>query len=129
MQKDNERVFTKSTVIIGIILTIISGIGSWLKPDSTLIIIAIAGLIIALIVITDRFNQINDNSREIDELKKSLNIEKRLNVIEKDIAEQKGMLFAIGEKMNGNEVDRLIMVIVIIVFFLLLMYVILKGFS
>ena len=63
MQKDNERVFTKSTVIIGIILTIISGIGSWLKPDSTLIIIAIAGLIIALIVITDRFNQINDNSR------------------------------------------------------------------
>jgi|SRR3989344_717406 len=129
MQKDNERVFTKSTVIIGIILTIISGIGSWLKPDSTLIIIAIAGLIIALIVITDRFNQINDNSREIEELKKSLNIEKRLNVIEKDIAEQKGMLFAIGEKMNGNEVDRLIMVIVIIVFFLLLMYVILKGFS
>ena len=98
MQKDNEGVFTKSTVIIGIILTIISGIGYWLKPDSTLIIIAIAGLIIALIVITDRFNQINENNREIEELKKSLNIEKRLNIIEKNIAEQKGMLLVIGGK-------------------------------
>ena len=98
MQKYNEGIFTKSTVIIGIILTIISGIGSWLKPDSTLVIIAIAGLIIALIVITDRFNQIDENNREIEELKKSLNIEKRLNIIEKELAEQKGMLLVIGGK-------------------------------
>ena len=39
-----------------------------------------------------KFNQIDINTEDIEFLRKQLNMEKRLNDIEKDLAEQKGKL-------------------------------------
>lgn len=96
MEKEGESVFTKSTVIISLLLAILSGAGLLLKWDNGLFIILTAGIIIIVLVFKDKFNQLNENSKEVEEIKKSLDIEKRFNKIEKDIAEQRGMLFSLG---------------------------------
>ena len=70
MEKENESIFAKSTVIISLILTILSGIGLWLRPDNGLLIILIAGATIIVVAVIHKFNQIDINTEDIEFLRK-----------------------------------------------------------
>ena len=77
-----ENLFTKSTTLISIILAIIAGTGILIKPDNSGFIITIVLIAIAVIISWEKFNQIEINKRDINELNKRLNIEARFNNIE-----------------------------------------------
>jgi|SRR3989344_7171739 len=92
MEKKINNVFAKSTNVISIILAILGGAGILITPENTIFIVVAISIVIVFIIINEKFNQIDENKIAINELNKKLDLEKRLNSMERVIYEQKGKI-------------------------------------
>lgn len=98
MASHNNGVFSKSTTLISIILTILGLIGIIITPSNANFIIIGMGVVILLVILMDKFNQINENTENINKINEKLNIDARINSLEKEIYEQKGKLAMVVPK-------------------------------
>lgn len=80
---------------------LLAGAGIIIKPENALIILVGAVVVVILVIINDRFNQIDENAEEIELLNRKLDIEKRLFALEREIAEQNGKLSMVIQ--NGQK--------------------------
>ena len=86
---EESRVFNRTTIIISLVLTILATAGIVITPQNTILIIIGVAIVISGIILYEKFNQIEENTRNIKELNKILNIEKRFSNIEKELHEQR----------------------------------------
>lgn len=97
-EKREELIFSKTTTLISIILGILGVLGIVLTPANANFIILGIGAVILFILIQDKISQIDENTETIKELHRKFDLDYRLHLIEKDIAEQKGKLAIMGGK-------------------------------
>ena len=88
----HDSFFTKSTTIIAITLALLAGAGILVTPKNLNFILTGIAVLIFVIILKDRFNQIDQNTEDIAELAKTLNTSRRLASLEKEVAEQRGKL-------------------------------------
>ena len=72
MQDSKDIIFTRSTVLISIILSIIAGGGILLTPKNAALIIIFSAVVIAIIIFNERFSQIDQHTEEIAELNRRM---------------------------------------------------------
>ena len=106
MEKKINNVFAKSTDVISIILAVLGGAGILITPENTIFIVVAISIVIVFIIINEKFNQIDENKIAINELNKKLDLEKRLNSMERVIYEQKGKI-SLMEKRWKTRKDML----------------------
>lgn len=92
MAKRSDSIFSKSTTLISIALTILGLIGIIITPTNANFIIVGIGVVILVVIVLDKFNQINENTENIEKLNEKLNIDERIKKVEKELYEQKGKL-------------------------------------
>ncbi len=84
--------FEKSSTIASIIVAIIGVVGIYFKPENA--VFMLFGITVIMIVITayEKFLQVDENTDQISEIKKSIKIEQKISKIERDVYEIKGKL-------------------------------------
>ena len=98
MMKRNREIFSKSITLISIIVSILGLVGIIITPKNADFIFMGIGIIIVVIVVMDKFNQINENTEDITKLNEKLDIGGRIEKIEKELYEQKGKLSMVIKK-------------------------------
>ncbi|MEK6948516.1 MAG: hypothetical protein AABX19_04730 [Nanoarchaeota archaeon] len=93
-----ENLFNRTTTIVSLILTLIAAAGIIITPDNLYIIIISIIALLMIIIFIDKFSQIDINTKNINELNKSLDMERRFNKIENNISEQNGKLSMVMKK-------------------------------
>ena len=98
MGKQYNRVFPYSTALISILLSLFGLVGAYRSPTNALFIILSIILMVIIVALYDKIDQIDENTLTIAELQKRLNTEKRFRYMERQLAEQKGKLAVIGAR-------------------------------
>lgn len=98
MTTATNSVFSKSTTLISIGLAILGLIGIYLTPANTNFIIFGISAVIIFVLIYIKVSQIDEQAEDIQELYKRLDVESRFSILEKELAEQRGRLNALGGK-------------------------------
>ncbi len=88
----NEGILTKTSNLITIIVAVLGLLGIYFTPQNANFIIVGVGIVILLIYITDKVNQVDENTQQIKELHKKINFNEKLQYLETELAEQKGKL-------------------------------------
>jgi len=91
-------IFTRSTTIISIVLALLAGAGLIISPNNAYILIISISAIVFGTLFIDKFNQINSNTKDINELKQRLDIEKRFSRIENHLSEHNVKLSMVMKK-------------------------------
>jgi c-di-AMP phosphodiesterase-like protein len=97
--QNQESLFSKPTLIT-LILSIIGVIGMYISPSNWSMILIILSFFIILLLVWEKISQIDENTENIHKLHEQLNIERRFNILEQQIYEQKGK---INTLVNNNE--------------------------
>ncbi len=95
---DNNGIFTRSTTLISIGLAILGLVGVYITPANANFILIGSGIVIILVLITNKINQINENTESIRELHQKLNTESRIGFLEKELSELKGKMSMVVSK-------------------------------
>lgn len=96
--KSDEGMLTRMSNVISIVVTILGLLGIYFKPQNTNFIIIGVGIVILLIYMADKISQVDENTEQIKELHKKLDIDKKLHILETEVAEQKGKLSMVVNK-------------------------------
>ena len=91
-------IFTRSTTIISIVLALLTGAGIIISPENITLISVIALIFIVSVITWEKFSQIEFNKRNINELNKRLDIEKRFSRIENHLSEHNVKLSMVMKK-------------------------------
>ncbi len=93
-----DSIFVKYTTSVSILLALLAGAGILITPRNINFIISGALIIISFVILKDKFDQIDQNREDIEDLAKKLNMSKRLELLEKELAEQRGKLTVVLSK-------------------------------
>ncbi|HLD04881.1 MAG TPA: hypothetical protein VJG90_04140 [Candidatus Nanoarchaeia archaeon] len=93
-----DSIFTKSTGLIVILLALLAGTGILITPQNINFIVIGALIIVSSVVLKGKLDQIDQNTDDINELTKRLNMSNRLERLEKELAEQRGKLTVVLSK-------------------------------
>ena len=96
--KSDEGMLTRTSNVISIVVAILGLLGIYFKPQNTNFIIIGVGIVILLIYMTDKISQVDENTEQIKELNKKLDINQKLHSLEAEVAEQKGKLSMVVNK-------------------------------
>lgn len=78
---------SRATALISTAVAVVGLLGIYIAPKNTNFIIIGVIFIIIVLYFIDKLNQINENTVEIKELHKKINLTERLHLLEKDLAE------------------------------------------
>jgi len=84
--------FTRTTTVLNLLLVALGILAAYVRPPSALAVIAIICASLISVILYAGAGQVMDNTKKIEELSKTLNLEKRFNSIELQLAEQRGKL-------------------------------------
>ena len=84
--------------MIVILLALLAGTGILITPQNINFIVIGALIIVSSVVLKGKLDQIDQNTDDINELTKRLNMSNRLERLEKELAEQRGKLTVVLSK-------------------------------
>lgn len=93
-----ESMLTRTSNLITIIVAILGLLGIYFTPQNANFIIVGAGIVILLMYIKDKINQVDEHTEQIQELYQRLDINQQLHLLETEVAEQKGKLSMVVNK-------------------------------
>lgn len=96
--RNTDSLFSKITTVLSIAMAILGLLGIYINPQNKNFIIIGTALVLFLIYVIDKINQIDENTQKIDEIHKKISINEKLHLIENELAEQKGKLSMVVAK-------------------------------
>ncbi len=89
---------TRTSSIISIIVAILGILGIYVTPQNANFIIVGAGIVILLVYLFDKIQEISRNSEAVKDIYQKISINERLQKIESELSEQKGKLAMVVKK-------------------------------
>ncbi len=98
MANGERDVFSKSTALVSILIGILGLVGIIITPKNADFIVIGIGTIIIVVIVMDKFNQINQNTEDIIKINEKLDVDNRIKKIEAELYEQRGKLSMVIKK-------------------------------